>query len=234
MFQKYFLGENERMTKIRGKLSERSKIEEFQEPLQQFFRDHLPNHFKVNAGRAVDSLGHRSQEASVLISQKWIENLGRIMGDAEVIEFVAGAIYAVPVLTIDTLNDMLQKVISFKRLTPKSQAEGEGVARKIPCAIFAYDAEVSFHQVKDYLLHFYKSHDILNAYEIDMVAILNHSVTIKDWEDPNVKYRSIETREDSLMWFYILYLEYILEDNPMNMGFSFRDYFRETREYKDY
>lgn len=235
MFTEHFKKQNEIFKDISLQVNEKSKPDKYVPPLLNFLKEHFPEDFNIKSGSAVDSFGHVVKNIDVLINKKWIPNMAQMLGDLSPVEFIQGSIFVTPHLSIDTLSDSLQKVISFKKLSWKVDEEDAGqLQRKIPSAIFAYDSELSFHQIKDYILNFYKNHDIMHNYELDLLGVVNHSVLIKNWHDAAQKYVSIETKGDSLMLFYILLSEYVFEDNPANMGFSFRDYIQNLPEYNDY
>ena len=189
--------------------------------------------YAVQPGSIVDSFGHRVDNVDVVLSLNHKPQIIQMFQDAMIIEFVMGIVYVVPVLTVDTLSDYLQKVLSFKKLSTRAVDESSGV-RKIPGAILAFESNLSFHQIKDYANNFYETHDVLNHYEADFVSVLNHSIMIKDWHEPSSRYKSLETKQDSLMWFFILYFEYIIGDSLDHLGFNFREYIQEPAEYKEY
>jgi len=53
---------------------------------------------------------------------------------------------------------------------------------------------------------------------------------VKDWESGG--YRAVETGKDTLMWFYVLLMEYL--DRDGKVGFDAREYIKSSREYKEY
>jgi hypothetical protein len=64
-----------------------------------------------------------------------------------------------------------------------------------------------------------------------MICVLDQGIVLKDWENGGA-YRGIETANDTLMWFYILLLEYL--DRDGSLGFDPRSYVREPKEYREF
>ncbi len=62
-----------------------------------------------------------------------------------------------------------------------------------------------------------------------MVCVLNEGIIIKDWETQT--YKIIETREDTLMWFYILFVEFLDRDSRLRL--DLRKYLKEEKQYAE-
>ncbi len=232
MFQAYFQKINEQLTKKSkdGKVSQKILAD----AVRTFLADHFPDQFRTETGAALDSFGHRVDGIDILQGFNFHKGILKMFGNAMPIEMIYGAIFVVPRLTPEILNENLQKVLSFKRLSYRVDAEEGTSPRKIAATIFAYDSDLSYHQIKDYTLNFYQSHDILNAYEVDFIVVMNHSLMVKDWHELAKRFKAIETKKDSLMLFYILYHEFVTGDEPAMHGFSYRNYILQIPEYKEY
>ena len=63
---------------------------------------------------------------------------------------------------------------------------------------------------------------------MDLICVLDRGILIKDWERAG-RFKVVETETDTLMWFYIILLEYI--DREGRFQWNLRDYIKNTREY---
>lgn len=235
MFQAYFEKINKDFVKLIPESDQEDVQKDIVSPLRDFVQEHFPPNLKVASGSAVDSFGHRVNNIDLLLYFHYNDKIMEMLDQAAPVELVLGAIWVVPRLTVENLNDLLQKVVSFKRLSRKADVETEGAEqRKIPATIFAYGSTLSYHQIKDYVTNFYQTHDVMTAYEVDFVTILNHSLLVKNWHEASMSYKSIETKQDTLKWFYILYHEFSMGEDFSQMGFLLRNYISEAPEYNDY
>ena len=64
-----------------------------------------------------------------------------------------------------------------------------------------------------------------------MLCVLDQGLLVKDWEAGG-EYKAVETGSDTLMWFYILLLEYLDRENKLDL--NLRDMIKTTKEYKEY
>lgn len=240
MFQNYFSKKNDQIMKAytktgtgagKGKKPNREAIVK---PIREFFSEHLANYFDVTSGSALDSFGHLVENIDILVYYPFHSKMWEMMNKSAVVEHIFGGIFVIPKVTTDELNQALRKIISFKQLSSRKQiGEGEN-QRKIPCAIIGLETTLSYAQLKDYLVNYYKNNEILNAYEVDFIGVLNHSMIIKDWHNKEKSYSAIETKKDTLMWLFILFQEYILGSESSNLGFSYREYIKNPEKYNEY
>jgi hypothetical protein len=188
MFSQYFAKKNELFVKAWNKYKKDAgkkksiNYEPIIQPIREFFGGHLPNYFKTDTGSALDSFGHRVNNMDILIYYEYHPNIWEMMNKAAVIEHIFGAILVIPKITSERLISTLDKAISFKKLSLRQPdlAEGSNV-RKIPVGIFAFESEMSYSQLKDFLINYHEKSEVVNAYEVDIIASLNQFLVVKDW-----------------------------------------------------
>ena len=100
--------------------------------------------------------------------------------------------------------------------------------------LFAYESKDDIPQIKEKLLRsisgMSKESQGLKHHFVDIICVLNQGLLLRDWENKG-QYRGIITKEDTLMWFYILLLEYL--DIEKEYKITLRDYVKNRKEYKE-
>jgi len=93
--------------------------------------------------------------------------------------------------------------------------------------LFAYNSRVPLLSHKLSMVHASEEKSIPINCEVDLICVLDQGIIVKDWEQATFKI--IETNEDTLMWFYILFIEFLDRENELKL--DLRRYIKEEKQY---
>ena len=196
-----------------------------------FIREHIPEHFSLATGKVRGKKHILNRNIDLLLYKKWIPRLIELSGGY----VLADALYAFMSIETDLSTAALithavrtNAIKSLYRATMEGEDE-----RFIPMfsVLFAYKSSIPLLSHKVAIKDTSREKGIELFYEIDMICILDQGLLIKDWEN-NGEYKVVETGEDTLLWFYILLLEYL--DRDEKLEFNMRNYIKTSKEYKEY
>lgn len=196
-----------------------------------FLKDHIPADFSLATGKVRNRKHLLNRNGDVLVYKKWAPKLLEMTGGY----VLADALHAFITLESELSPQALATHANLTRALKTLYAGEEGPDQNgiIPMysILFAYGAGQSLAMLKKGLRDFTAEKDIALNLEPDLIVVLGKGLIIKDWESGG-DYRIIETGEDTLMWFYILFIEYIDRDERLNL--NLRDYVKTSKEYREY
>jgi hypothetical protein len=132
-------------------------------------------------------------------------------------------------LTTDSLLKHVEITQSIKTMYAMDYQLSEEKIIPIYSILFSYKSRVPLLSHKLSLVNASEEKNIPMTHEVDMVCILDQGMIIKDWEQS--VFKIIETKEDTLMWFYILFIEFLDRDNELKL--DLRSYIKEQKQYAE-
>lgn len=239
MFSEYFLAQSrqlqsalrERLDKRGVQVPTKQKDVRVYKELYEFFKDHLPGGFSYAVGKVRSKKHILNKSCDLLIFKKWCKKFfdltgGYVLAD-QLHSFVTveNDLSTAQILTHATLTE------AIKTMYAADQNLDQNAIVPVYSILFAYKSGIPLLSHKVALEDASKEKEIPISRETDMLVVLDQGLILKDWENGGV-YRGIETGDDTLMWFYILLLEYL--DRDGSLGFDPRSYVRKQKEYREY
>jgi hypothetical protein len=243
MFSKYFENIQKNLTKklktpkkgeAKRESGEKSGSKKKTEPvnigaLKEILNKIVPAQFVIDSFKMIDPSGYSPEKVDLIAYKELYKDIISIMDGCVPCELVYGTFHVYPVLNKDTLNDLLRAVVQAKKINRFTDREEKPAL--IPAFAIVYDAEINLPDLKSGLIDNYMSMSIDPTSEIDIIAIINKGLVIKNWRDKR-SYIALETGKDTLMWFFILMNEYL--DINKDNEFDLRNYIKHAGKYNEY
>ncbi|MCB1166892.1 MAG: hypothetical protein KDK33_12100 [Leptospiraceae bacterium] len=197
----------------------------------EYVRDLLPPSFSLGMGKVRSRKHVLNRTVDIIIFQKWCKRFLELTGGY----VLADQIFAFGSLETDLETRHIYNHASITEAVKTLYAQdiGLGDTDLVPAysILFAFKSSLPLLSHKKALEDIAVEKDIALNRETDLLCVLGQGIIVKDWENQG-EFKVIETGEDTLMWFYILLLEYL--DRDGNLGFDPRGYIKENKEYHEY
>ena len=191
----------------------------------------IPSYLTVDSVRPIDSSGFSPEGADLVAFKGYCRDIMKLMGGYVPCELVYGTFHIVGELDRNTLHEVLNRIISVKKLNMFAQ-EDEGDEKKhIPSFIIATGMSYTFMELKNDIINYYMSKGIDYSQELDLLAVLGRGIIVKNWREKR-NFIAIESKDDTCMWFCILMNEYLDIDEKSSM--DLRKYIKNDTVYKEY
>ena len=210
---------------------EKGKDVKLCEGFYTFLREHTPPGFMLSEGLQVRN--HRQvlkKSCDALLYKGWCAHYLSMTGGYVLTEDT----YAVFSIETSYKQQALGAHVGLTRAVKSlyiSQKE-EAAEEIIPLysIFFAYDSSASLLAVKQHLLKYLDQKEVPLNQQLDLICILGKGLIVKDWEGGG-GYRGLQTGHDTLMWFYIILMEYL--DRGGELSLPLRDYVKSGRSYTE-
>ncbi len=189
----------------------------------------MPNNLKLDSLKHIDPSGYTPEGVDFIAYKEFCQDMATMMGGFIPCDLVYGTYHIAENLNRDGLNDAIKKVMQAKKINRYTESETEALA--IPAFVIAYDTNYKLSDLKEFLIDYYMSKNVDNAFEIDIIAILGKGLVIKDWREKR-SYIALETGKHTLMWLFILMSEYL--DIDKGSDFDLRSYVKHGEKYNEY
>jgi hypothetical protein len=189
----------------------------------------LPTQFTVNSVKMIDPSGYSPEKVDLIAYKEMYKDIVSMMEGYVPCELVYGTFHVYPAINKESLNDLIRAVVQVKKINRFTDREEKPAL--IPAFAIAYDTEMKLPDLKAGLIDNYMSMSIDPASEVDIIAILNKGIVIKNWRDKR-SYIALETGKDTFMWFFILMNEYL--DINKDNEFDLRNYIKQSGKYNEY
>lgn len=239
MFEEYFHKQSEALRKSlkenqkEGDEGAKKKGKDLKSHIElyNFIKNHIPSHFAVSNGKVRNKKHILNKNCDLLIYHKWVPKVMEMMGGYILSDFLYAAMSIENTVSQDgiaqhaTLTNALKTLYAGDLDTPEN--------RIVPMysILFGYHTDMTLRSLRTAIGEIAVDKEIPVNHQIDMICILDRGIIIKDWESGG-EYKIVETENDTLMWFYILLLEFL--DRDGKVAFDVRDYIKVSREYKEY
>jgi hypothetical protein len=233
MLKSYFLDLNKKIVKkSAGKKGAASKsasgVDE--KLLTEKLSGIIPERLKIEKAKLLDSSGFSPEGADLIVYREYCADIVKLFNGYVPYELIYGSIFIVNDLTKTTLADVINRVATVKKINRFSETESKYT---VPAFIIANaSADYPLAELKNDILNYYMSRGIEGESEFEIMALLNRGVLVKDWHQGNRSFAALETLEDTIMWFYILFSEYLEVEREDE--FDLRKYVRNDKVYKEY
>ncbi|MBN2401387.1 MAG: hypothetical protein JXN64_03215 [Spirochaetes bacterium] len=189
----------------------------------------VPSQYVIDSVKMIDPSGYSPDEVDLIAYKQLYRDIVGIMNGHVPCELVYGTFHVYPVLNKNSFNDLIRTIVQVKKINRFTDREDKPAL--IPAFVIAYDTDIGLADLKTVLIDNYMSMSIDPASEIDIIAIINKGLVIKNWRDKR-SYIALETGKDTFMWFFILMNEYL--DVNKDNEFDLRNYVKHGEKYNEY
>ncbi len=197
----------------------------------QFLQQHLPQKFSLAVGKVRNKNHILNRNCDLLIYRKWCADYMQITSDYVLSDDLHAAISLESELSVPHLSSHAAMTRAVKTICSRDESKSESRPVTTYSILFAYNAKHRLKTLKENLERILEDKEIELNRQPDMICLLNQGLLIKDWEIGG-RYKGIKTNEDTLLWFYILLLEYLDRDEQLNI--NLRKYIKGVKEYVEY
>ncbi|MBN1501468.1 MAG: hypothetical protein JW982_15005 [Spirochaetes bacterium] len=187
----------------------------------------IPKEFTLTDKKIADTSGYVADTSDFIICDPKFRAFDDIFRDSVPVEMVKAAFRICPEINRKNLVDTLVDVAHIKKSNHYTDAGEPKPA--IPVFAIALDSSYSLKEAKDSIVEIYQQDNVDSLFEFDIMLILGRGIIIKNWRERR-SFIALETKMDSLKWFYILMNEYI----DLNQSADLRSYVTETKKYDEY
>ena len=240
MFSNYFEDiSKELKTKLKKRLSiasQSSQAEakesehELYKDLFLFFKEHFPEGLHVGPGKIRGKSHLLPKEVDCIFYKKWSNKLIEMCSGWHLIDYVIGIMSVERKLSTQALVNHINLSQAIKTLYAKTFNIKDNDYIPLCSFLWAYDNTIPLLSHQKAIYDAQEEKKVPFNCEMDMVVILDKGIILKDWE--NGKFKVIETGKDSMMWGYIIMMEYLGLDR--SIPFSARDFIKRTEDYVEY
>lgn len=197
--------------------------------LKEILNKIIPSRFIIDSRKMIDPSGYSPDDVDLIAYKELYRDISNIMEGYIPCELVYGTYHVLPILNKENLMEILRKVVQAKKINRYTDRETQPAI--IPAFVIAFDTELNFSDLKTTIIDNYMLMSTDHTSEVDIIAILNKGIVIKNWRDKR-SYIALETGKDTLMWLFILMNEYL--DVDKDNEFDPRNYVKNAEKYNEY
>jgi len=190
----------------------------------------IPTQFKVEKIKPINPKGYSPEGADFYVYLDFMEKITQIMGGYVPYELISGAFFLLDDLNKRAIPELLHKIANVKKIVKFTEADEEE-PMIIPSFVIVNKNKLSLLDIKNDITNFYLATSIDYSLEVDIIVILGQGIVIKDWRDKRA-FIALETKDDSMIWFFILLNEYL--DINRKKEVDFRSYLTKDVVYNQY
>jgi len=242
MFSDYFILKsaelsnalNQNLEKRGIQLPGREKDLTIYKELFSFLREHIPESYSLATGRVRNKKHILNKNCDMLIYKKWCQKFLEMTGGYILSDFIYAFINIEIDLTTEMVFENMNMTNAMKSLYELDNiADSSDSMKLIPLysILFAYRSSIPLISHKVAIGDSSRENSISMNHLVDLIVVLDQGIIVKDWESGG-SYKVIETGKDTLMWFYILLLEFM--DRDRSLGFDPRKYIKEEKLYDEF
>lgn len=190
----------------------------------------IPSDLILMQNKIVDTADYTSDTADFIACPKKFEDIEKIFSDAIPHTFVKASYVICPEINRKNLVDSLVKIAHVKKLghyTEEVDVEDRS-SEMIPSFVIAYDSTYTFKELKESIIEIYTEENVDSLFEFDIMVVLGKGIVIKNWRERR-SFIALETKKDTLKWFFILMNEYLDSGMP-----DLRSFVKESGVYDEY
>ncbi len=240
MFTNHFIGEAQNLQKSLEKAlakysskkpssSEEKDLRVF-EGFYQFIQKHLPESCFLSSGGVRNQKQILKKNCDLVLYKRWCESYLEMTGGYILTEDLYAFMSIDVEFNASTLNHHVSLTRAIKSLYTSQETDEAKVIIPIYSILFVYHSSSSLLQIKKELEKLIERKEIILSQQVDMICVLDKGFIIKDWENGGI-YRGIQSGKDTLMWFYVMLMEYL--DQKDRNPIIFRNYVKEGRDYPE-
>ncbi len=208
-----------------------SKGEFREQPVQQFFKELLPNKFAVSSGEIIDYKGNKSPQSDVVIYRN-IDGIPifKIEPTILLVESVMSIIEVKSKINSSEYEDCLKKAEKIHKLKPfnkniQQYERGRNPSNeeiRIFISVFAYSSDSNMSMRDEYARFIAKARELsINPCLIDRIYILNKGII-----NPTENKFATETNDKrAFFYFYSNLIQFLMRESKRRKEVPYIDYF---------
>ena len=198
--------------------------------LADIIRGIIPVSLNIDSLKPIDASGFSPDGSDFIVYREYCRDIAKLLNGYIPYELIHGAVFIVDDLTKNSLADVLNRIVTVKKINKFAESEN---AFSIPSFIIADCAKTyPLPDLKNDVINYCMSKGIEGESELELLAVLNYGIIIKDWHKGNGSFVALETGEDTLAWLSILMNEYL--DIDRSDEFDLRRYIRSEKIYNEF
>lgn len=191
----------------------------------------VPAKLRVDSIRPIDASGFSPEGTDFIVYKEFSRDIVKIMNGYVPFELVYGTYFLEDTLDRKSLESVIKRVSIVKKLNQFTDESAEKEPIVIPSFVITANTNYSLLDLKNDILNYYMSNTIEHLFEIDILMIMNKGILIKNWREKR-SYVGLETKEDTMLWFFILMNEYL--DAEKEHEIDFRKYVKKNTVYNQF
>lgn len=195
-----------------------------------FLRGHLSNEFTLSEGQVRNHRQVLKKNCDLIVYKQWCAQYLGMTGNYVLVEDIYAVMSLETSYRQQALGTHLSLTRALKSLYISQREEAARTIIPLYSIFFVYTSSVSLLAMKQQLTKYLDQKDIPLNQQIDLICVLDKGLIIKDWEKEG-HYRGLQTEGDTLMWFYIILMEYL--DRGGEKSLPLRDYVKSGRSYTE-
>ncbi|HRX15265.1 MAG TPA: hypothetical protein P5123_03035 [Spirochaetota bacterium] len=188
----------------------------------------LPEGNIITRSKICDSTGISVDTADFIVSEKRFKGMELIFSEEMPVELVRGSYSICQKVNRKQLVETLINVANCKKV---GQYEKKNEPPFHASFVIAFDSTYQMDELKKAVKEIYHENSVDPRFEMDLMIVLGKGIVIKDWSKKG-NYIALDTKEDSLMWFYIIMNEYL--SLATSQDFDLRNYIRNPKVYDEF
>lgn len=239
MFSSYFLELEKQLIKkyrpnkvlskkVTGTGDEKKEKKDYSD-LKSAIMSFAPSRFMVKEGTIVDSSGLRISDADFFLVENLFGDTASIFKEGFPLEMIGGTFTLCEQINRKQLLEALVAAANTKKAGYYSDVKKNDMF--VPSFIVAFDSTYSMEELKKAISEIYRENSVDPGFEFDIMLVLGTGIVIKDWNKKG-NFIALDTKEDSLKWFFIIMNEYLGLINKSEL--DLRSYIAAPKLYDEY
>lgn len=197
--------------------------------LQEGLEGIIPMGLNITDANPLDSNGFSPDGADFCIYRPHCRDIVSLMGGYIPQELLQGTVFTTDSLNKKTLQELLNRVAAVKKINRLSTEEEEE-SFNVPSFIIAGGGDYGMMDLKNDILNAYMNNNVDESLKFEILMVVNQGIVIRDWHTKS--YVSLETGEDTMLYFFILMNEYLEAERDGEL--DFRKYVKTDKSYNEY
>ena len=197
-----------------------------------FLKDHLPYEYALATGKVRNHQKILSKNCDLLVYKKWCDAYLELSGGYVIVDDIYAFMTVEMAASPASLRAHVNLTSAMKNLKSSEIDAEKKQEELIPIysVYFSYSSLQQLPDVKEALLSLCEEKKIPINERPDILCILDQGILVRDWEKGG-DYRGLLTENETLMWFYILFLEHI--DVKGGLSINLRNFVKSNRVYDE-
>ena len=198
--------------------------------LYSFLQGHLKDDFEVSTQKVRNHRQMIKKNCDIVIYKKWCEQYLNMTGGYVLTDNIYAAMSIDTNYTEQILRSHIALTQALKSLYLTQHQEAAQKIIPLYSILFVYHSSTSLVAIKQQIENNSQRKEIPLNQQLDLLCVLGKGLLIKNWEDEG-SYIGLETGKDTLMWFYIILMEYLDRDEQTQI--NLRNYIKSTKTYNE-
>ncbi len=236
MFSEYFVEQSKHLLhsleKGTGSVKkEKTKdLKQFNE-FYRFLKDHIPADLTLAKGKVRNKKHLLNKSCDVLIYEKFVPKILEMGGGYVLADLILAFMTIDEEINARSIDTHLNLTSALKTLYRMDRVIADNIIIPMYSMHFVYNTGIGLEKYRERIYDFSEAKGIPVNSQPDLICVINDGLMMKNWENRG-QYVILETGEDTLLWFFILMMEYIDRNNSMPL--DLRGLLKVNKRYNEY